>query len=59
MNDSRDYASISETQDGNIGGFQVMNDMRSEAEIFQERLEHDLVAFGNFNATDMINSSIH
>ena len=36
-----------------------MNDMRSEAEIFQERLEHDLVAFGNFTATDIINHSIY
>ena len=36
-----------------------MSDMRSEAEIFQERIEHDLVAFGNFNANDIINHSMY
>lgn len=59
LKDSRDYANINESQDASVGGFQVMNDMRSEAEIFQERIEHDLVAFGNFNANDIINHSMY
>ena len=36
-----------------------MGDMRSDADIFQERIERDLVAFGNFSATDIINHSTH
>lgn len=36
-----------------------MGDMRSDADIFQERIERDIVAFGNFSATDMINHSTH
>jgi hypothetical protein len=59
LKDSRDYASVAESPDASIGGFQLVNDMRSEAEIFQERLEHDLVAFGNFNANDIINHSMY
>ena len=42
-----------------MGGFQPMGDMRSDADIFQERIERDLVAFGNFSATDIINHSTH
>jgi len=59
LKDSRDYASMQETNESTIGGFQVLNDMRSEAEIFQERVEHDLVAFGNFTANDIINHSMY
>jgi hypothetical protein len=36
-----------------------MGDMRSEAEIFQERIEKDLVAFGNFSANDIISHSVY
>jgi hypothetical protein len=34
-------------------------DVRSEYEIFQERIEKDLVAFGNFSANDIINNSVY
>jgi hypothetical protein len=36
----------------------MMHDMRSESEIFQERVEKDLVAFGNFSASDIISHSV-
>lgn len=42
-------------------GFQIMGhmDVRSEYDIFQERIEKDLVAFGNFSANDIINNSVY
>lgn len=35
-----------------------MNDMRSEHDIFMQRIESDLVAFGNFSASDIINHCV-
>jgi len=36
-----------------------LNDMRSEQDIFQERISTDLVAFGNFSAYDITTHSIN
>jgi hypothetical protein len=35
-----------------------MSDMRSEDDILHERLENDLVAFGEFSAVDLMDHSI-
>ena len=35
-----------------------VSDMRSEDDILQDRLQKDLVAFGEFNADDLVKSSI-
>lgn len=59
LKDSYDYADMMDQANDTMGGFQPMGDMRSDADIFQERIERDLVAFGNFSATDIINHSTH
>lgn len=44
-------------------GFEVivastMNEVKSEIEIFNERIKNDLVAIGEFDAMDLINNSV-
>ena len=39
-------------------GFTILSDIRTEAEIFRERAEKDLVAFGSFSANDIIDHSL-
>ena len=36
----------------------IQHDMRSEHEIFLQRISTDLVAFGNFSASDLISRCI-
>jgi hypothetical protein len=67
LKDSRDYSEMHGSDaprgkmqdDGMGGGFQPMGDMRTEQEIFLERIERDLVAYGNFSAQDIIDHSVY
>ena len=40
-------------------GMHINNDMRSEHDLFMERIDNDLVAFGNFSAQDIINHCVN
>jgi hypothetical protein len=54
VKDSKDYSQHK------LGLEDIMpvSDMRSEDDIFQDRLDKDLVAFGEFNASDLMSASI-
>ena len=58
LKDSQNY----EQKEKNEDEFQMLMssmDCRSEYDILQERIEKDLVAFGNFSASDIINHSVY
>ena len=57
MKDSQNYADS--LLNNKLGDSYPMGDMRAESEIFQERVERDLVAFGNFSANDIISHSVY
>ena len=37
----------------------ISNSMLSEQDIFKQRINNDLVAYGNFSATDLISQSVN
>lgn len=53
LRDSMNYEELLQGDEG------IMIQTRSEADIFKERLDKDLVAFGNFSAEDLIKHSLH
>ena len=57
LQDSQDYDQAQRTETD--GGMQLMNDMRSERDIFLDRVEKDLVAIGNFSASDIVAHSVY
>ena len=57
LKDSENYGEQHLLDETMIG--QPMGDMRTEQDIFRERVEKDLVALGSFSASDIINHSVY
>ncbi len=59
LKDSQDYEPKPATEEEEAMGMTLINpDMKTENEIFQERIDKDLVAIGHFSASDIIENSV-
>ena len=63
LKDSRDYSTIFDKKDAesqeSLSGMTMVHETRTEAEVFRDRIDQDLVAFGNFSAHDIITHSVY
>ena len=60
VKDTKDYTSPSRMAVGAADLLQMpQSDMRSDQDIMRERIERDLVAFGEFTAKDLMEHSVN
>lgn len=58
LKDSKDYSQY-KTYDSQIGKFEPINEITNDIDILVERIDKDLVAFGEFSASDLICNSVN
>ena len=58
LKDSKDYSKVQMLNSSKPNILMPMSDMYTEYDLLNERLQNDLVAFGEFTANDLIENSV-